>query len=497
MSQSDFHAPVVPGPAQGLQRFGGAQQAPLPPSLGGPPQLGPVGDPTQFGMDPSQGGMGQPNPLMMQPQGAQQLPMGGGVQPPMAPQGPMGAENPGAQSPQAGQIPTTSQGGVDNGQGDELDQYVNWQAQRLMSQQGDPGAQQHLGFLQTLKGAKDRDPEGFYMILSALATGDPHNVLQVAAHLRQTRMAQQQATQQQLMSVARERDQRRDVDRQRVEDRTERQGFQRDMKQEAALRSYVDKLSGKGLLDRVEKKLGHPIQTLDDMRAAQVEESKLNASDKVVKQSGDYVGALMKGPQPMAGLIKAHYEADPNFKSVVDEANARREEMDALKKENLKARTERSKRVAATVARVDPAMKIMISNLQRQLKEAEDDEDAAQRELDANTFMTKADTEDTMGYRSLSASLQDRLQKARDKADSYTDQLNDAMATIGAPSHAGPKRPKDLDGDGLADVDEDGNEYATDENGVSTGPRVDTSTPKPGGAKKSIDWSKIDSKLGP
>lgn len=445
MAQSDFHAPVVPPPSAGLGRLAEAQMAPqqdprqmapsgLPPEmaqqLGAPGGMSPMGG-GGMSMMPPQGGMG--------PQGGMYDPSMGGGQPP--PQ--MGQPSTSPSGDMTQMVGGPPQQGGD--EGDELDQYVNWQAQQLMARQGDPQADQHLGFLQTLKGAKDRDPEGFYMILSALATGDPHNVMQVAQHLRGQRQATQAATQQQLMGVARERGQRRQAVADRQVDREDRQTFAKEQRESTAFNTYVNRLSDKGLLDRVQKKMGRPIQSFQDMADAREAEARLNASDKVVKQAGDYVGALSKGPQPMAGLIKAHYEADPNFRQVVDEANSRRGEMDDLKKENLKARTQRAKQVAAVTAKVDPAMKVFINDLQRRLTEAENDEDSAQREYDTNTMMSKMDVDDTLGARSLSSDLASRMDSSRSKADSLRDQLNDALATIGAPTSGGRRRPDPLD----------------------------------------------------
>jgi len=373
---------------------GGPLNAPLPPAL----------DPT--GMGGVGGNMGMPSPQPLPPQ--YDPTMGGAPgstgMPPTAPTPPDAAGAP----------PTAPQS-------DPFDEFVDWQFQRV--QQGVQPPEQ-MGFLETLRSAKNNDPSTFYSILAAFARLDYDGLQRIAAEGRQRRSLEQQQREQQLGQMATGR-----------MAATERATYRRDAREEAEIARIRASIEKRGYLERIDEEMGMPPEQWDlpTARAAQSRSSALADEDKFTTEKTKYIGTSLKQPIGPSGRIKEALTPggkryDEAFANAVAESATLRKELIDRKRQMDKLRAQNLARINSLASKLDPVAKLVLMQQTREWTKAYD---------------TAVDLENRLSESSLLASFSDefkqqadddraRLDEAESARDAAHAAITDTLAAMGS-----------------------------------------------------------------
>lgn len=437
MSMADTPAPFQPGPTRSLARVAGAQQLPQggltpvapPPALGGPAQMG-----GQFGAGaPAMAPMAAPAPQVAwggAQGGAAATPTGGQL----TPAGGQGAPQQGA--PQGGPPATQgAQGGQGAAQPDLLDQFVDWQTQRVMAGAAHPD---DLAQATSMKEAKDRDPQLFWMMLNVTTSGDPDRMMQFAMEMRKQR--EQQRQWQQKVQVERE-GQVMQLAGQRM-GRNERSADREDYAQQQRVRDQVARWANDGSLGRIEERLGRPVTTYADLQEAQRTKSMLADDDKFTKEKSAYLKGLAKGPVAAGGRIKDALTNDASFKGMADWVTTQRDEDAKADREYAKAKLLHMRQLNAVLAdkKIDPGVKRLISDTHTELMAAHREVKSAKDHVISSTSDAKLD--ELTGGRLGGADTRDQWVAAQEEAEQreadVQDRYDNLIASIGAP--AAPRR---------------------------------------------------------
>lgn len=403
--------------------------------------------------------VGQPPMDMQQGMGA----MGGGM-PPMGgapPQWQQAAQLPQPSGPQQafeGALGQQAQG-MEGEDSDPLDDFVNYHAQQAQ-QTGRPSP--HVGFFDTLRQARDRDPEGFYMLLGAVATGDPERVTQMAGQLRQQRLGREAATQQELMGVARERGQRRETQRYRDEDRIENRTFAQQQRLAKQMDDEKQKWSQEGSLDTIEQTLGAPVDDNNFENARRIY-SRFKDTQKLDKEKTAFIARRIKAITPPAGRIKTVMDSDPEFAQMVAAADAHRAKWEKLRTEREEANRDRAQRESEAAKKLPPKWRYKLADLQKQRDAMQKRMEKADEDSNSNLFMSEAMPDSAFG--TVQSNLTDKFNESQEMLFNLQQRINDML--FGAR------------GATVTDEDVDYDEPPPD-------------TPKP---KKPRDFSKLDSLL--
>ena len=258
----------------------------------------------------------------------------------------------------------------------ESDQRFDQFLQNEIMQASSKGNQANAGFLSTLKNAKDSDPEAFYMIMGAFATGNPNTVLQVATHLRQSRMEAQAMRQRSLMEMSAQRTGRMEQRQFQQGERVAREQFQQD--QASRSKAEQDVYNVRASLDKIGKLTDYEAQSGPIDSPEKAIQARRYLSDQVAiekdnKKKESYLKGMVTAKrfiQP-SGDIKRMMEQDPDFAASVESGRVAIEEgmqeAKQLQQERL-ARLQELNRITKQVA--DPNMKYQVGLLMMQLRDA-------------------------------------------------------------------------------------------------------------------------------
>jgi len=305
------------------------------------------------------------------------------------------------------------------------------------------GHQENVGFLDTLRNAKQNDPAGFYILLSAFASGDPDKVAQVAMQLRSERMGTQAARRQELMEVAGKRIEQR----LRKEEADEARTFR-------ASQNAIQKLRDTGLLDAYMRETGGKTpETIEEIRNMEQWASGRLAERTEEKEMERFIEKVASAKRfiPLQGKYAEYARKHPDFadsynslKGAFEDAKARTDEMRNLRKERLQQVMEMAKKV-------DPDRRENFILTMYDLREADADLDNWEGDLHRLEAIT-ASMEEVPDM--IQAQLDDarikvaQAQQARQRANERLDVIRaggkqPAMQPLPSPRSTAPTAPRE------------------------------------------------------
>ena len=420
--------PAMPAPMP--MTPGGFSTAP-PPALGGPEQMG--------GQFAAPGQIGQP---AMTPPGGQMTPAGG--QPPQG-QPQFNDDDDDYKDTVAALFNDDPHAIASDSR---FDQFID---NEMAVAQGEQAPQEHVGFIQGLKNAKRRDPVAFWLTLGAIGSGDPERMREIAMYMRKEKQTRQREARANVIAYGQRRQQqaaRQETRNFQQQGREDTQAHQREQLRQREIDRDLNRWDKDKTLHRIEDRLGRPVSTYDDLKEARIISSQIGDEDKFVKTKSDYVKSVLAGPSPTPARIKQEMEADPEYAAIVEEANKSRKENDELDKEYKKARTNHMTRVAAMAAKLDPATRLRVMNLNTKWAKAHDDAKSFSLEARNRKLLAKADTQGTLGEAENYSIVMDKAEEAEQAAQDIDDVLNEMLSELGAPDVPSFKRaPEPTNGD--------------------------------------------------